>query len=698
MIDAALQPLPPLREDLRIAQAAPEADGAPAWVINDPVINRFYRIGWLEFECLIRWGATPARIAEQIAGTTPLRPDPDQVIALADFLGKNQLLRPGIVDTDRLAARSLGAQWTQWRWWLHHYLFFRIPLLRPQHLLGRIAGHLDGLFRKQTLWAILLLSGCGLLIVLRQWDVFSRSVVDSISPEGLVGFALALVVGKTLHELGHALTATHFGVRVAHMGLAFVVMWPMLYTDVGESWKLQSRYQRLAVSSAGILTELALAGLATLGWALTDPGFMRTAFLYLATTSWVLSLALNLSPFMRFDGYFILSDLLDFPNLHERSSALARTALRRGVLGLPEAWPEEFPATQRRLLISFAFTTWFYRLVVFLGIAVAVYLFFFKVLGIFLFCVEIAWFVVLPMWRELKVWWSQKAQIRPARRWRIVLFILLALFIAAIPWKSDVSGYGVARATRQQLVFSPTAAQIVRIAEPGPVAAGALLAELDAPDVRMKGIRNQASLKALDAQLTGLQALERGLDMANATAGRFSEQLSEIRSTEEELGRLALRAQFAGRWLDIDPQQQSGTWVSSRSSLGMLVDPNSWQVDSYVKQDGIERLQMGASAMFYPEHSLEGIPGKVIGIDSTRAARIAQGMLTTRQGGPIPLAVHTEELIPAEPHFRVLIALDTAFPHLRQTRGKLVIQGERQSPLLIGATAALGALVRESGF
>jgi|APEBP8051073403_1049400.scaffolds.fasta_scaffold00761_5 putative peptide zinc metalloprotease protein len=695
---AAMQPLPALREDLRLAEAAPEADGAPAWVIEDPVINRFYRIGWLEFECLMRWGAPAAQIAEQIARETPLQPEAEQVLALADFLGQHQLLRPGLEATDRLAARSTGAQWTQWRWWLHHYLFFRIPLVRPQRQLGRLAPHLGGLFRPEMLWVVLALSGLGLLLVFRQWDVFRRSVVDSISPEGLLGFASALVVAKTLHELGHALAATRFGVRVAHMGVAFVVMWPMLYTDVGESWKLKSRHQRLAVSSAGILTELALAGLATLGWALTDPGLLHTAFLYLATTSWGLSLALNLSPFMRFDGYFILSDLLDFPNLHERSSALARTALRRSLLGLDEAWSEKFTPRQRHLLIAFAFATWLYRLLIFLGIAVAVYLFFFKILGIFLFAVEIAWFVVLPIWRELKVWWERRAQIATGRRWRFALLVLLGLLLVAIPWKTEVKGYGLAHATRQQLVFSPIPAQISRISDSGPVAAGALLAELDAPDIRLRGSRNEASLRALDAQLTGLQAQERGIEQASATAGRLDEQLAEIRSTGEELDRLVLRAEFAGEWLDTDRQQQAGTWIGTRTPLGILVDPQGWQVDAYVEQHDVDRLKNGAAAIFYPEHSLDALRGKVIGIDTTRVSRIGHPILTTRHGGPIALAPHSEELTPAEPRFRVRIALDGPLPMPRETRGKVVIDGERRSPLAIATTGTLAVLIRESGF
>lgn len=217
----------------------------------------------------------------------------------------------------------------------------------------------------------------GIVLTLHQWDTFRAAVVESFSLNGLLSFGLALALAKALHELAHALVATRLGLRVAHMGVAFVVMFPMLYTDTGESWKLSRSRQRLAIAAAGIVCELALAGLATLGWALSEPGAWRNALLYLATTSWILSLGLNASPFMRFDGYFILSDLLDFPNLHERASAQARVALRRGLWGLDEAWPEHFAPARRRALIAFEWLTWMYRLLLFAGIAATVYFFFF---------------------------------------------------------------------------------------------------------------------------------------------------------------------------------------------------------------------------------------------------------------------------------------------------------------------------------
>ncbi|HPP47767.1 MAG TPA: site-2 protease family protein, partial [Accumulibacter sp.] len=273
----------PLREDLRLLEAAPDADGAPAWSIQDPVSNRFFRIGWLEFECLLRWPADPARIAADISAATPLNVDAQTVENFGRFLAQHRLLRPTPATVRQLASEAAQPGWRHWRWWLHHYLFIRLPLFRPQRLLAALLPWVRPLASPAGLALILALAVLGLLLVARRWDEFARGVVDNLTWSGLGGFALALIVSKTLHELGHALVATRYGLRVAHMGVALVVLWPMLYTDTGEAWKLKSARQRLAVSSAGILVELALAALASVVWALLDDGPLRQAALYLAT-------------------------------------------------------------------------------------------------------------------------------------------------------------------------------------------------------------------------------------------------------------------------------------------------------------------------------------------------------------------------------------------------------------------------------
>jgi len=153
------------------------------------------------------------------------------------------------------------------------------------------------------------------------------------------------------------------------MGVALLVMWPMPYTDTGESWKLERSRHRFAIASAGICAELMLAAWCTFLWTFMPDGNFRNALFFLATTAWVLTLLVNASPFMRFDGYYMLTDALDFPGLHERAGHQARRAMRRALLGLEEPSSEVLTPGFRAFLIAFAVATWVYRLGLFIGIA-----------------------------------------------------------------------------------------------------------------------------------------------------------------------------------------------------------------------------------------------------------------------------------------------------------------------------------------
>ncbi|MDD0976211.1 HlyD family efflux transporter periplasmic adaptor subunit [Pseudomonas fontis] len=698
MQEAAELPLPPLREDLRLSEAASAANGEPAWVIQDTVINRFYRIGWLEFECLLRWGQTPQQICEQVGADTALKPEVEQVLELRRFLEHHQLLRSGPEGLARLQARESGKTWLSWNWWLHHYLFFRIPLLRPQRFLVGLSQLLAPLFTRTAALLVVALSVLGIVLVLHQWDTFVSSVVESFSTEGLFSFALALIVAKTLHELGHALVATRLGLRVGHMGIAFVVLWPMLYTDTGESWKLRSARQRLAIASAGIITELSLAGLATLGWALCEPGAMRNALLYLATTSWALSLALNASPFMRFDGYFILSDLLDFPNLHERSSALARVSLRRGLLGMQEPWPEAFSPGHRRLLIGFAMVTWLYRLVLFLGIAYAVYVFFFKLLGIVLFIVELSWFIAMPIIRELKYWFTHRQNIASGRRRLLLGVLALGVLLLAVPWRTEIDAYGVARTEHQWRVYAPYPARLKSISPEGQVGANATLVVLDAPDISSRVSSSEANVRSYEARLSGLIADPGGAAEQTATRQRMRVQVEEAQAARSEIARLTLQAPFAGLWQDVNPGWQAGQWVGTREPLGILVDPSSWQIDAYVAQDQVQHLATGDAVRFYPDGQPVPLDGKVVAIGSTRTAQLSHRMLASHFGGPLATGTQDNALTPTASLFHVLVQLEQPLASGRETRGHLKIRGERRSLLADGATHLLAVVMRESGF
>ena len=196
------------------------------------------------------------------------------------------------------------------------------------------------------------------------------------------------------------------------MGVAFMVVVPMLYCDVTDSWRLPDRRQRMAIDAAGIVAEAVLAIYAMLAWVLLPEGSLRTGAFLIATASLVSSLVINLNPMMRFDGYLLLADALGIPNLQTRAFGLLRWRIREALFDLRAPKPDQFPPMKQRLVLAYAGTIVAYRAIVYFGIALLVYHATFKLLGIALFAVEIGWFLVAPVWKEIAMWWRLKDGIR----------------------------------------------------------------------------------------------------------------------------------------------------------------------------------------------------------------------------------------------------------------------------------------------
>src|SRR5690348_17245631 len=291
--------LPDLREEIALHPGPAALDGSPTWTLHDPARNQFYRVGWREFEILSRWDAGDmARLIERVQRETTLDVEAEDVQEVAQFLAAHSLIADRSPEgTRQLIARSKRYK-QHWAMWLFkNYLFLRLPLLRPDQWLDRlyprIAWVYGATFRRAVIAAALL----AIYLVARRWDAFRDTFSYLFSIEGAVYFALALTAMKVVHELGHAFTAKRYGCRVPSMGVAFIVMWPVLYTDVTESWKLASRRQRLAVGLAGVTAEMVCAVFATLLWSFLPDGPLRSAAFIIATSTWIATLLLNLSPF-----------------------------------------------------------------------------------------------------------------------------------------------------------------------------------------------------------------------------------------------------------------------------------------------------------------------------------------------------------------------------------------------------------------
>src|SRR6185295_6730445 len=159
---------------------------------------------------------------------------------------------------------------------------------------------------------------------------------------------------KILHELGHAMTCKHFGVEVHEMGFMLLVFSPCLYCDVSDAWRLRSKWQRIAVSAAGIVVELVLASLATIVWWYAQPGVVGLVALNIMIICTVNTLLINGNPLMRYDGYFIFADLVETPNLWQRSREAFRYFWSDWLLGQPEVEDPLIPVSKRPWLSAYA--------------------------------------------------------------------------------------------------------------------------------------------------------------------------------------------------------------------------------------------------------------------------------------------------------------------------------------------------------
>ena len=637
--------LPGLRQELRIEPGAPLVTGAPSWTVFDPVRHLFFQIGRIEFGIFSHWAdGSLAGIGDDLAGEGLDEAETRSAVSsVVEFSLANSLTVAPLADTVATMTRQRDAarrEW--WKWLVDHYLFIRIPLVKPAAFLERTLPLVAPLWSRTSLTIFALLAAVGFLLVARQWDAFAASFLYFFTLDGLAAYFVALGFVKIVHELGHAYTATRFGCRVPAMGISVLVMMPVLYTDTTAAWRLRSRRQRILIDIAGVTAELMVATLATLLWVMLPDGGLRSACFILATTSWVTTLAINLSPFMRYDGYYLLSDILGVPNLQQRSFAIARWQLREWLFGLGDAPPEDMPRRLRIGLTAFAFVTWAYRLVLFLGIALLVYHLFFKLLGIILFVVEMLVFIIRPFFNEFRVWYGMRRRILATRRGARWPWIAGGLAILALlPLDRHVSAPAVLMPIGAAPVVAgdPSRIDRVLVANGQDVAAGAPLLLLSAPALDRDAAAHKVNIARISMQLD--RSMSDKEDLSNRTPLE-SELLAErnaLASLEQRRDRLILRAPIAGRITDLEPESRPGRWLGGNEVLVRVVTPGRYDIQAYAAATDIDRIAPGARARFVPDDATRASrPARLVERGGSALATLDQPLLASVNGGAVAVA------------------------------------------------------------
>lgn len=691
--------LPPLRDDLSLLPG-PVSHGAPTWTLYDPARHRFIRLGWQDFEILSRWALrTPAAILAALRHETTLHLAEDDVLRLAVFARRAGLLRATTPrDSADLMAAQAAAKRSAASWLMHNYLFLRIRLVNPDRFLSAMLPLVRWIFTPRYLVGLGLLALLGLFLISRQWDLYTHSLVEMFTLDGLLWMGVALSATKIIHELGHGFAAKRYGCRVPSMGIAFLVLWPVLWTDTTDAWRLAKRRQRLVIDASGMLAEISVATLASILWAVLPDGPARGAAFVLSSSTWILTLFINISPLMRFDGYYLLSDALDVANLQERGFAYARWFLREALFRPRTAPPEHFSPAMVRILLIYAMASWTYRFLLFTGIAVLVYHLAFKALGVVLMAIELWYFVARPIMGELGVWARIIGHSRPNAHMLVSLSLLLAALAALlVPWRGRVDAPGLLRAARQVTLYTNEPGRLLVVPAQGQhFDQGQEVFALASPEISHDLEVATADLEAAQADLTtrSFDAERRRAQQASFAAA--SEAAATLAHAEARSADLVVRAPFAGVVTDIPPGLQQGADLRRLEPLGVLIDPAEAVVEAYVTEADLPRISQGASARFVLPAGNELVL-RVQGIahGSTRALEPPE--LASVQGGPI--AVRRDQkgvMVPELAVYRVLLAVDGGVPVVRREVGYVAIKAPAESMARTLYRRALALLRREA--
>lgn len=699
--------LSPLRDELILHAGPANRDGSPSWTLEDPLRGLYFRIGWAEMAMLSRWSmGNAAQIVADVNQTSALTLDDSDVQYFNRFLQANSLTR--VSGDEALAQFSRQVEQSRvsiWRKLLKNYLFFRIPLWHPDRFLGATLPWVEPFFSRTFLKLTLLVAVLGLFLAGHQWETFKHTFLHFFTLEGAALAGLTLCFTKILHEFGHAYTCKRFGARVATMGVAFLVMMPVLYTDTSGSWKLTRRRQRMAIGAAGMMTELVLAAWATLAWSFLPDGMLRSAAFMLATTTWIMTLAINLSPLMRFDGYFLLSDGLQMPNLQNRGFAIGRWQMREWLFGLGDAPPEHFPRWLQRTLVGYAFAVWIYRFFLFTGIAILVYHMTFKLLGMLLFAIEIGYFVVMPVVNEVREWSKRRKDYRMNRNMTTTLVVsAVVLLLLMIPWQRGVYAPALLRAEQQSSLYMPVPAMIQRIdVKVGqPVQAGQTLFTLSSDALAHEQKQLERQIATLNWQSTFQVFNKEAAGDHQRVKQEHEAALQRLQVLQRQSEQLTVRAPIDGVVADMTTPLETGEWLGQGEWLAVVTKPTGGLVEAFVSEKDWQRLRTGAKGTFYLQDvSRSSLPLTIVEIASTATRDLnAAPELASIYGGDIAtLSDAQRKLHPEQAVYRVLLSLPDDYRAQPQVlRGTVVMDGEAQSLLIRGWKVVSAVLIREMSF
>jgi putative peptide zinc metalloprotease protein len=658
------------RPDLKIERI--DYQGVAYWVVKEPVGLKYYRLQTEQYEVLFLLDGK--RSLEEIRDEL-LRILPTVRLQLSDIQHLiTDLHEKGLVYSNRMGqgAALLKQKRDNFKkkvaQTFKSLLYLRLPGWDPERTLQILEPIAGWLFKP---WGLILMG----MFILSSWVMLALRFNDFMAqiPEfqqffgwpNLMYLWLTLAVCKILHEFGHGLSCKVYGGECHEMGVMLLCFSPCLYCDVSDSWTLKNKWKRIMIGAAGMYIEVIISGIAIYLWAYTQTGLMHHLCLNIFFVTTITTVIFNANPLMRFDGYFMLADLLEIPNLRPKADKLLRESFAWYCLGI-EAKPDPFmPETGKFWFVVFAISANIYRIFV----MIAILTFFYTVLkpyglqsiGITMAVVSfsgIIYSMVSNLYKTITA-----PRIEPMSRPKIIasctiLTILLGVALGIpIPWHFDAMFIVEPHDVEHVYVTTPGFLRRQFVSEGARVQAGDLIAQLENPDKEDKKREMEVQGRVITSDIRVHQANDElaELEIARQKLTTVKEQLDEY---ESQLAQLRIVAPCSGTVIapPIIPEPkaeetriQLTTWhgtplqsrnlhcfLEERTHICSIAPDDKFQATLLVDQQDRNDIQIGDEVQLKFDHLPDKIYiGKVEKI-SDRHLEFVPQLLSNKLGGEVP--------------------------------------------------------------
>lgn len=567
------------------------------YVLHDPFNNAFFRLRPEAHQFVIR--LRPDRTVAEVWEDALIRdadnaPGQEDVIQLLGQLYQANLLVCDLpADSVQLFERYRDRRQREVRSTVLNLMFFRVPLFDPEKLLRRLSPLIRWVTGPTAvvLWlALALVAG---ITVIEEAETLAVETRNLLAFDNLVLLYGGMILVKFWHECGHAMVCHRFGGEVHTLGIMLMVFTPLPYMDATSSWSFRKRRERILVGAAGMLFELFAASCAALLWANTGPGILHSLAFNMMFVASVSTLAFNANPLLRYDGYYILTDLIGIPNLQSRSLAQLKYLGERYLFDCRDALNPAQSPSETFWLSGYGLLSGIYRLLVY-GSIILFVADRFLLAGLLMAAICIFSWVMRPLGNFFGYIVSNPKLEKTRTRALAVTAAGLSLgllLLAVVPVPAGFRAPGILESKTYVQITNESSGRLTKILIPSGtrVAAGTPLLQMENPELGLE-------LATVSAQLDELLAL-RKQSLASAGDAESALVLKRMEALEQRLKRLeqqqqslVVRSREAGTWVAADVEERLDSWLPRGMTLGVIFDASAFRFSAVVSQEEAANL------------------------------------------------------------------------------------------------------------